>query len=263
MKILALDDEYLAMEGICSVLKEVNPQAEVKGFRYSDEALSCSADWFPDVAFLDIEMREENGVSVAKKMKEQNPKINIIFVTGFSDYMREAFDLYASGYVLKPATPEQIKRELGNLRFPVSEKKKIYVHTFGPFEIFADGIPLKFSYSKSKELLAILIDEKGLPCPLGKLEEMLWENNLSDKSSYIRNLVADIRKTLRACGSENILIHNYNQLAIDKDAIDCDYFDYLDGKPSASASFNFEYMSQYTWAESTLGFLVRKIQKNL
>ena len=117
--------------------------------------------------------------------------------------------------------------------------------------------------AKSKELLAILIDEKGLPCPLGKLEEMLWENNLSDKSSYIRNLVADIRKTLRACDSENILIHNYNQLAIDKNAIDCDYFDYLDGKPAASASFNFEYMSQYTWAESTLGFLVRKIQKNL
>ena len=262
MKVLAVDDEYLALEGICSAVKEAEPSAEIMAFRDGEDALSLAADWIPDVAFLDIDMISENGVILAEKLKAKNPRINIIFVTGYSEYMGDAFKLHASGYILKPVMAELVKKELENLRFPVAKKKKIFVRAFGSFEIFADGIPLKFAYSKSKELLAILIDAKGSFCSLGKVEEILWENDLSKKGSYIRNLVADIRKNLRAYDSEDVLIHNYNQLAINKDAIDCDYFDFLYGKSQLEDSFQFEYMSQYSWAESTLGFLLRKTYKN-
>ncbi|MCR4822949.1 MAG: response regulator [Treponema sp.] len=262
MKVLVVDDEKLALEGTCSAILEARPDSEIKAFRDSEEALLESEKWFPQVAFLDIEMRTDNGISLAEKLKKQNPQINIIFVTGYDEYMKDAFALFASGYVLKPVMSEHIKKEFENLRFPVSEKKRILVHTFGTFEILVDGKPLKFAYSKSKELLAILVDGKGLPCSLGKIEDILWENDFSDKSSYLRNLVADIRKTLKACNCEEILIHKYNELAIDRSLIDCDYFDFLEGKSQALSAFNSEYMSQYSWAENTLGFLLRKKENN-
>lgn len=64
------------------------------------------------MAFLDIDMRGTNGMELAKRLKENQPKINIIFVTGYSEYMGDAFSIHASGYVLKPPTKEKIELEI-------------------------------------------------------------------------------------------------------------------------------------------------------
>ena len=54
-------------------------------------------------------MRGMNGVEVAKRLKEINRKMNIIFVTGFSEYKA---DMKASGYIMKPVTVDDVKRSL-------------------------------------------------------------------------------------------------------------------------------------------------------
>ena len=48
-----------------------------------------------------------------------NPRINIIFLTGHSEYTAEALALHCSGYILKPLTPEKIRQEIEHLRYPV------------------------------------------------------------------------------------------------------------------------------------------------
>ena len=251
MKIIALDDEFLGLEGLTGAIKEAVPSAELHEFQDCDSALQDAVTFIPEVAFLDIELRTKSGIEVAKELKKINPKINIIFVTGYSNYMKEAFDLYASGYILKPVMINKIKEEIEHLRFPVSNKKRIFVHTFGTFEIFGDGIPLKFAYSKSKEMFALLVDEKGLSLSLEKIAEILWSNVTNDRRPYIRNLIADIRKTLRQYDAEDIIIRSHNNISIDVSKIDCDYYDYLNGKPEALSAFEGEYMSQYDWAKAT------------
>ncbi len=162
MNIVALDDEYLGLEGLVAAIQQAVPDAELHSYGEADKLLAEASVQAPDIAFLDIELRDGNGLEVARKLKDMNLKINIIFVTGYSDYMKEAFDMYASGYVLKPVIAENIKRELDNLRFPVREKKRISVRTFGTFDVLGDGVPLKLTYTKSKELIAILIDARGI-----------------------------------------------------------------------------------------------------
>lgn len=72
------------------------------------------------IAFLDIELDDNiNGIELAKHLKELNSRINIVFLTSFGEYVQDAFDLYSSGYVRKPVTPEKIRRQIANLRFPV------------------------------------------------------------------------------------------------------------------------------------------------
>lgn len=258
MKILALDDEYLGLEGLTSAIKQAAPDSTLNSFQDYEQALICASEWIPDVAFLDIELRITNGIEVAKKLKQINPKINIIFVTSYSDYMKEAFDLYASGYLLKPVISEKIKQELSQLRFAIPEAKKIFVHTFGDFELFYDGIPIKFKYTKTKEFFAYLIDLKGMTCSLGRIEDILWENQLQDHRAYIRNLIADMRRTLRTYNMEDIIIRSNNNISLDISKIDCDYFKFLNGDYNAHKAFNGEYMNQYSWAEKTLGTLLRK-----
>ena len=55
-----------------------------------------------DVAFLDIEMADLNGIDLAKRLKQHCRSLNIIFATAYNDYYREAMALHASGYLLKP-----------------------------------------------------------------------------------------------------------------------------------------------------------------
>ena len=156
MKILALDDEQIALEGLVLAAKKAEPSAAIYSFRKPGEALEFCKTMSCEVAFLDIQMRNMSGVELAKKIKLLNPQTNIIFTTGYTDYMKEAFDIHASGYILKPVTPAKIQKELDNLRFPVlpAAKKKVRFQTFGNFEVFIDGEPVRFKYEKTKEMLA-------------------------------------------------------------------------------------------------------------
>ena len=86
MRILCLDDEPLALKMLEAAIREAKSDAEVTAFRKQADLLEDAKQNGCDVAFLDIHMRGMNGVEVAKRLKEINPKMNIIFVTGFSDY---------------------------------------------------------------------------------------------------------------------------------------------------------------------------------
>ena len=135
MNILAVDDEKIALEGLIQSIQKVVPDAEVAGFRRGDLAMEYASKNPVDVAFLDIEMRGENGLELAKKIKEIYPNRNIVFTTGYSEYAGEAFGMHASGYVMKPVTPEKIEKELGELRHPVeTSKNRVSCRTFGNFD---------------------------------------------------------------------------------------------------------------------------------
>lgn len=134
MNILAIDDEKIALEGLVSAIKEAEPSATIYSFQNPQDALEFCQSTSCEVAFLDIQMRNISGVELAKAIKLIHPHMNIIFATGYIDYMKEAFDLHASGYMLKPITAEKVRDELDNLRYslkPVRKKKYI----FRPLEI--------------------------------------------------------------------------------------------------------------------------------
>lgn len=93
------------------------------GFNSGEEALAFGSENFCEVAFLDIDMSDVDGIALAKHLKQVNPKVNIIFVTAHKKHAMEAFSLHSSGYVMKPATKEKREYELENLRHPVSLDK--------------------------------------------------------------------------------------------------------------------------------------------
>lgn len=119
MNIIAADDEELALEDLIVCIKEVEPSANIYGFKKPSEVLEFVKNNYCEVAFLDIEFKGMNGVTLSKLLKKYIPNINIIFVTGYSEYMNEAFLLRASGYILKPLTKEAVEKELKDLRNPI------------------------------------------------------------------------------------------------------------------------------------------------
>lgn len=263
MHILAVDDEFLALEVISDAIRQASPTADLHAFQDTEEALAFAKETPPDVAFLDIDLRGDNGVSFAKKLIALYPRVNIIFATGYAHYMKDAFSLYASGYVLKPVTAEQIKGELAHLRYmpdtassAENAKKRIFVRTFGNFEVYGDGEPLAFKYQKTRELLALLIDVHGEPRSMEDLRSSLWEQGDFAHSSYLRNLISDLRRTLKQYQADDAIVKRHNAISVNKSKIDCDFFDYLARKDEALDAFDGEYMTQYSWAEQTLGAIL-------
>jgi two-component SAPR family response regulator len=260
MKIIALDDEKIALQGLISSIRKADPYAEIYGFRYPREAITHMENEPCDVAFLDIEMKGMNGIEVAEKLQALNPDINIIFSTGFGSYRDVAFDLHASGYLIKPITPESVKRELENLRRPVISPKRLKILTFGNFEVLYNGTPLKFKYQKAKEMLAYLVDRKGAMCSTEEIIAILF--NDKDHKAYYQRIRSDLLSTFASIGCESLILQQKGMLGIDTQEIDCDYYDYLNGKISLEKIYQGEYMAQYSFAEFTNAELFAKSQKN-
>lgn len=261
MKILAIDDERMALLLLHDAIKEVVPDAELYSCRDAEDAMLYARSHSLDVAFLDINMGESNGISLAKYLKELYPKINIIFVTGYSEYMHSAIRLHASGYILKPVSADDVRRELDNLLNDIDSRPTgIYAHTFGNFDLFVDGKIVSFSLSKAKEMLAYLIDRGGSSVNRMELASVLFEDQPYSKQvqDYISKISRSLKASLDAVGAGDILVKGYNQYAVDTRRFDSDARAFLRGEAKAIQQFKREYMSQYSWAEDTLAVLEHK-----
>ena len=255
MKIIAVDDERIALEGLIDVIREAAPEAELTGFEYPEDALEFVDGHDCNIAFLDVEMAGMSGVELAEQLKLRNPDVNIIFATGFEEYRKEAYDLHASGYLTKPITVEKAKKELYDLRRPIPKRRRLRIQTFGNFEAYIDGKPIYFKYSKTKELLAYLVDRKGALCTSAELQAVIFEDD-GGHESYMKSLRRDLLETLEAAGCGNIIAQQRGKLGVIPDRLDCDYYDWCDGKRMGIV-WHGEYMAQYSWSEYTAGVLER------
>lgn len=118
MRIMVVDDETLAVESLVRVLHKEQPDAEIIPFTQPAEAFDYLENNLVDIAFLDIEMGALSGLALAKKCKDLCPTVNIIFVTGYSQYAMDALRLHVSGYLMKPVRVDDLRTELANLRHP-------------------------------------------------------------------------------------------------------------------------------------------------
>ena len=196
MKILAVDDESLALQLLTEAIHHVLPDAELFPCSKASEALTFAKENSLDIAFLDVRMRSMIGLELAGKLKNICPKINIIFVTGYDEYAGDAMRIHASGYIEKPVTEEKIRQELKYLRNPIVEKKSLAllrINCFGNFEVFLpSGEPLHWDRSKSKECFAYLVSRCGCTCTVRELAGILFEDEPYDhkQANYMQKIIS-------------------------------------------------------------------------
>ena len=253
MRILLVDDEPFALKELTKNVAQLRPNAELFPFEYSDEALAFANDGNTiDVAVLDINMPNISGIELAKELKKINPLVNVIFCTAYEKYAMDAIRLHASGYVNKPYKTEDIARELDDLLHPVeSAKSKVFVRTFGDFDVFVDGLVVtNFGRSKAKELLAYLVSKRGGTANKQELIAVLFGDKYTQSTQdYFKKVFRLLMDTLKDHGIENIIVKGYNEYAVNVNAFACDLYDYDKGLPQAINAYKGEFMAQYEWAE--------------
>jgi len=259
MVTLAIDDMLSSAQQIKDMMIGIDPDGTHLSGDDSAGLIGSVEKNRPDIVWLDIEMPGMSGLEVAAEIKKKSPASNIVFVTGFPEYAVDAFGMHVSGYVLKPATEEKLRKEIENLRHPIVQKDEslLNVHCFGNFEVFSSEGIVKFSRALSKEALAYLIDRRGAGCTVGEICSVLWEDRQADKKlkSQCRVIMAALKKDLENIGAGDVLVKNWNTWGVDTTKVRCDYYDFLKGDSGSVNSFRGEYMAQYSWAEMTIGNL--------
>lgn len=250
MKILAVDDEKLALEMLTEAIQDACPDAEILGFSNPYDCLEEAQKGVFDVVMTDIQMPQMTGLEFAEKLLKIRPGVNIIFITAYDSHAVEAMRLHASGYILKPVTAKKIEKELGDLRYHVEaqEEYRCRIQCYGNFEVFdRQGFPVHFRRNRSKEALAYIVHRRGASCTTREIAAVLFEDLAYDKQqmNYLKKIMSSLVQDLEANGIGDIIVRQRGNIACNPDKCNCDYFN----NPEKKDDLDQEYMTQYSWAE--------------
>ena len=259
MKTIIVEDEANILSETKRNLERMADIEVLGGFLSPLEALKFAHGHDIDLAILDIEMAGINGMDLAELLKKIYPAVQILFSTGYSQYAMKAYQLQAMAYLMKPYSYSELenavhrcKALIEGLRFDKKERK-IYVRTFGNFNVYVDGEALFFPYGKAKELFAFLVNARGGAVTMEQIVTSLWENRPYDNraTQLYRKAVSLMRSTFRNAGIENICFYYRSCLAGNTKMYSCDYEKFLDGSIEQRRTYNGNYMAEYSWAEDT------------
>ncbi len=267
MKIICVDDEKLILDDNITLINELGVGDEVEGFTSALKALDYVKYKGADIALLDIDMPDMNGLMLAAKIKEASPHTAIIFLTGFSEHALKAIEMHASGYLMKPVSKSKLKEELDYAMESLKksedtgvaggEREHIFIQTFGNFDVLIDGEAMHFSSAKAKELLAYLVDRQGASVTRAEAFAALYEDEDYSRSrqKMFDVVIRRLKAQLKEAGIEEIFDMQRGSMSVIKDKFGCDLYRFLDGDLHTINAYRGEYMSNYGWAMFTEGLL--------
>ncbi|MBQ6122634.1 MAG: response regulator [Clostridia bacterium] len=118
--IIIVDDNNAIIPDSLFVLEKVVPNATITGFNWPLEAIEYAKVNRIDLAILDIELGNASGFDLCRSLLEINPCTNVVYLTAYPDYSLEAWDTDACGFMVKPLTPEGVRRQLKKLGYALS-----------------------------------------------------------------------------------------------------------------------------------------------
>ncbi|MFJ7970191.1 response regulator [Psychrobacillus sp. NPDC096389] len=204
---ILVDDEILALQLLEAILKEIGGIEIIGKFSNPLEGLKSLEEHKPDILFLDIEMKEMNGIKVAEKFNATASQTDIVFVTAYDKYALEAFNVQALDYILKPIEKSRLEKTIQRIRqsrqrheLPSTEisLKALFL---GSFQLLDhQNEPVKWRTKKVKEFCAYLIHQNK-PVHREKIMEELWPDRTLDKASVaLHTTVYHLRKELKNQG---------------------------------------------------------------
>lgn len=116
LKLLIVDDEAPARKELRFLIESSAELVQIREAKNGREALEAVAGQSYDAAFIDINLGDIDGISLAKELLEVQKDLRLIFATAYDAYAVKAFELNALDYILKPFEPNRVKMALERIR---------------------------------------------------------------------------------------------------------------------------------------------------
>jgi two-component SAPR family response regulator len=220
-----------------------------------------------DAAFLDIKMPTMNGIDLAKKLIEINPKLKVFFITAYTfdeQITAQSIGSNFAGYCYKPYDNDLLSRQLDMLveENNTGKKREIRIKTFEGFDVFINGKPVDFRNKKSKEMLAYAVNKKGSFVSMEETILALWPEKDADlaRISY-RDSVWKLRRTLNENRLDNLVLFDRGRYRLNTDGVDCDLFDVLNNNSKVVSIVS--YMPGYDWSVENEEVIMDILEKKM
>lgn len=183
----------------------INEYESAEGFLFDYPDNPCS------LLLLDIEMRGINGMELAKKLREKNDMLPIIFITGYSEYISDGYDVEALHYLLKPLNEEKLFTVLDKYirRHSVKSEELLVASSDGSMHILADSILYIEAFGRKTQIH--LSDNTVIDCnmSIGKFEALRGFVHIH--RSYIVNL-----RYVRSIGKTSVVLDSGEEIPISR-----------------------------------------------
>lgn len=230
---IIVDDEELAIIYLEKKLQQFPNIQIVKTYTNHEHILSDLKKERIDVAFLDIEMAELNGLDLAEAIQSICPSIHVVFVTAHSEYAVQAFEINSIDYLLKPVTTNRLQKTMNRLIEMISDtdasptkttlKSPLIINCFRDFQVYHQEEPLIFKTAKVKELFAYLFTYMNTYIHRDILIEKLWPELEYRKSKInLHTSLSHLRKTLDRIGYPNCITFSNQSYSLSLDSVHCD-----------------------------------------
>lgn len=241
MKVILIDDEPV-MHLIMRKMLVKYAELQVMGTFVNTDAAAAFLSENPDVelAFVDISMPGDSGLTFAARLDEAGCKTQIVFVTSHKDYALEAFELSVLDYLVKPVTQERLERTINRalesrkIVQPLQQAdtairgmSRVSVATLGDFFVRNESGRVKWISSKSAELFAYLLLNRGRRISRSRLVADIFAGMASvNAEKYLNTTVYQLRKSLEPIGLREAIRSENDGYALELDDAVIDYVEF-------------------------------------
>ncbi|GLC87629.1 response regulator [Lysinibacillus piscis] len=239
MKVLIVDDEPIMLLAMKRMLAGIEGIELVGSFQQIEEAYTFLYKNDVDLAFLDIEIADDNGIELARQLRINNTEIDIVFTTSHTDYAMQAYDVYPLDYMIKPISKSRLMQTITrafNRRHNTSTVNnhvlnRLKVQTFGCFEVSSTQQgEVKWRSKKSKELFAYLLFNRGRS--VGKMrviEDIFPDMPVKNAEGYLNTAVYQLRTALNSHGFKENIISGQEKYRLELNQVDVDFMQFEQG----------------------------------
>ena len=169
----------------------VFPSAERFLFRYAEDK-----DW--DILLLDIEMGAMDGITMAKKVRQDNESVQMVYITGFADYISEGYEVSALHYLMKPVKQDKLFAVLDRAVASLQKTERVILLPVGGEMLRLPTSQVQYVEAFSHTAAIITgTDTIQVKMPISEVERLLGDGFVRCHRSYLVGLkyIARLSKT--------------------------------------------------------------------
>ena len=174
-----------------NIQAEVFPSAESFLFQYAEDK-----DW--DILLLDIEMGAMDGVTMAKKVRQDNESVQMVYITGFADYISEGYEVSALHYLMKPVKQDKLFAVLDRAVASLQKTERVILLPVGGEMLRLPTSQVQYVEAFSHTVAIITgTDTIQVKMPISEVERLLGDGFVRCHRSYLVGLkyIARLSKT--------------------------------------------------------------------
>lgn len=198
LKISICDDDSTQIQGLRGLLIEWNSKVQIIAYSSAEQFMFDYSDNPCDLLLLDIEMGDMNGMELAKTLRAKGDMLPIIFITGFSEYMGDGYDVEALHYLIKPVNKDKLFAVLDRYADRHKPDSRIILPS-GDESVLVAAEDIVYLEAFGKKTQLTMKDGKDIVCTCGlnAVSEKLGNGFVSCHRSYIVNIsyISSISKT--------------------------------------------------------------------